>query len=239
MSAFNDEELQIEAFRRWWSRNWKGVIGGLVVGLAVVIGWQFWTHHEAAHRLKASQLYQQFSRAISGTGNEDVKALVAKLRSSYSDTPYAAMAELKVAQIEVSNGYFKKARSHLNWVANHGEDAGIRAIARLRLAMVLWQINAPNQALSLLEKRPPQQFRGLYEMLSGDIFASQHRDSQARQAYEQALLLLPQDSPERKMVREKLANIMKADNPTGQHAAMSQKTGKTTGVRAGTEAKKP
>lgn len=239
MSAFNDEELQIEALRRWWGRNWKGLTGGLVVGLAVIIGWQLWSHHEAAHRLRASQLYHQFSRAISGNGNGDAKALIAKLKHSYSDTPYAGMADLKLAQINVSNGHFKKASNELNWVTHHGQDAGIRTVARLRLAMVLWQTNKPDQALSLLEKRPPQQFRGLYEMLRGDIFVSQRQDSRARQAYEQALLLLPQGSPERKMVHEKLANIAKSDNRRRQAASTPEKSGNTVGAHADRGAKKP
>lgn len=232
MSSFNDEEIQIEALRRWWSRNWKGLTGGVVLGLAVVMGWQVWSHHQSAHRLRASQLYQQFTRAIGGSGNGDVTALAAKLQHSYDDTPYAAMAELKLAQVDVSNGHFRNASSRLRWAAKHGGDAGIRTVARLRLAAVLWQLDKPDQALSLLGQRPPQQFRGLYETLRGDIFFGLHQDSRARQAYEQALLLLPIDSPEHKVVREKLANIEKADVGVGRDVSTSQKPGKSTGTGA-------
>lgn len=239
MSAFNDEDAQIEAVRQWWSRNWKGLTGGIVVGLAVVIGWQIWSHHESSHRLRASQLYQRFSRAISGSGNENVTALANRLKRIYDDTPYAAMAELKLAQVEVADGRFKNASSHLRWVAGHGEDAGIRAVAHLRLAAVLWQLNKPDQALSLLKGHPPQQFRGLYEMLRGDIFNSQHRDSRARQAYEQALLLLPQGSPESKVVREKLANIVQPDSSSHTDVLSSQKSSKPAGVQMDKGSKKP
>lgn len=209
MIGMYDEDAQIEALKRWWGQNWKALVTVLTIGLAGIVGWQLWTRYEAGHRMQASQLYDELDNAMSGKGNTDIKTIVAHLKTSYDDTPYASFAELKLAQADVSNGRFEDANRRLNWIVDHGNDAGIRSIARLRLAAVLWQIGRDAEALKDLE-RPPQPFRGLYEELRGDILASQNKEAQAREAYQQALLVLPLGSSEHKNVQSKLANLATA-----------------------------
>ena len=42
MSAYLEEEEQIEAIRNWWKENGRSVIAGAVLGLAAIFGWQGW-----------------------------------------------------------------------------------------------------------------------------------------------------------------------------------------------------
>ena len=36
------DEEQLEALKKWWSESGKGVLAGLGIGLAGVLGWSSW-----------------------------------------------------------------------------------------------------------------------------------------------------------------------------------------------------
>ena len=33
---------QEEALRNWWRENWRWILGGVVLGLGLLAGWQYW-----------------------------------------------------------------------------------------------------------------------------------------------------------------------------------------------------
>ena len=33
---------QEEALRNWWRENWRWILGGIVLGFALLGGWQYW-----------------------------------------------------------------------------------------------------------------------------------------------------------------------------------------------------
>ena len=206
MSAHYEEDAQVEALRRWWGENWKALVAGLVLGLGGIFGWQMWNRHKASHEMQASGLYDNMTQAMSGKKDADVKAIAEQLTKDYDNTPYAAAASLKLAQADVSHGRFDDAAKRLQWVADHGDDAGIRAIAKLRLAAVQWQLGKADVALSQLQ-HPPQAYTALYEELRGDILLDQNKVADARKAYRDSLSAMPANSTERDNVKDKLENL--------------------------------
>ena len=40
------DEEQVEALKKWWRENGKSVVGGVVLGLALVGGWRGWQYYE-------------------------------------------------------------------------------------------------------------------------------------------------------------------------------------------------
>ena len=42
MSEYQTDEEKVEAIRKWWRENGTAVVAGLVLGLAGLIGWQYW-----------------------------------------------------------------------------------------------------------------------------------------------------------------------------------------------------
>jgi len=204
--ATYDEDAQIETLRRWWDDNWKALVAGLVIGLAGIFGWQMWHRHQVAHQLQAATLYQDMTQAMTGKKDADVKAIVERLKKDFDNTPYAAQAELKLAQTDVAYGRFDSAADHLQWVVDHADDDGIRAIARLRLAAVQWQLGKDDDALKLLQQ-PPKTYIALYGELRGDILMDRKKTTEARSAYQQALAALPADSIDRGALQHKLDNL--------------------------------
>ena len=55
----SDEE-QAEALKRWRSENGKTNIGGIVLGLGLVIGWQGWNEHQRRQSEMATAEYDRF-----------------------------------------------------------------------------------------------------------------------------------------------------------------------------------
>lgn len=206
MAEDYSDSAQLEAVLRWLHENWKALVSGLVIGLAVVLGWQGWVRHQASHRAEAAHMYADFQQALAGKKNKDVHAIAKSLTADYDNTPYASMAELKLAQADVSHARFKDAAKRLQWVADHGADVGTRSIARLRLAAVLWQDGKAQAALKQLA-HPAPAFKGLYAELRGDIALSLKDRSAARAAYHEALAALPAKSVERPTVQHKLADL--------------------------------
>ena len=54
-----DEHEQSERVQDWLRRNGAGLIGGVVLGLAAIGGWQWWQREHDARQLAAADQYQQ------------------------------------------------------------------------------------------------------------------------------------------------------------------------------------
>ncbi|MDP9139239.1 MAG: tetratricopeptide repeat protein, partial [Pseudomonadota bacterium] len=78
------------------------------------------------------------------------------------------------------------ALTRLRWVSENGADDGLRQVARLREARVLWQQGQADAALKLLDGGD-ENFSKVTEELRGDIRLSQGDRAAARAAYEKAL----------------------------------------------------
>lgn len=209
-----DDEAQVEQLKRWWNENWKALVGGLALGLGSIFGWQAWQGRQSSHAANASQMYEDLKKAAAASKSDEVQQLAQKLVSQYSNTPYAIQAVLRQAQLEAEQGRLDEAGTHLNWVAEHADDEGLRHIARLRQARVLWQQKKADAALKLLEPNDPGSFEALYQELRGDIKLSQGDRAGAVVAYRRALGLVsdaPQankDGLQRKL--DDLADVAKA-----------------------------
>jgi predicted negative regulator of RcsB-dependent stress response len=186
MSHYEDEE-QVEQLKQWWKENWKALATGLALGLGGIFGWQQWQGHEQRVAADASQAYEELKKAASENKNEDAQKLAKRLFAAFPDTPYAAHAALRLAQMEVADGKFDDASGHLKWVLDHSADDGLKHVARLRQARVLWQVKKADEALALLDVKDTNGFGALYEELRGDIKLSKGDRSGAVEAYRKAL----------------------------------------------------
>ena len=182
-----DDEAQVEQLKRWWSENWQALFAGLALGLGGIFGWQAWQNHQQQFAARASQMYEDLKKAADASKNEEVQALGQKLIQEYSSTPYAAQASLRIAQLEVEQNKLDDAARHLAWVVEHSGDEGLRHVARVREARVLWQQKKPDDALKLLDIKQADGFESVYQELRGDIKLSQGDRAAAADAYRKAL----------------------------------------------------
>lgn len=79
------------------------------------------------------------------------------------------------------------ARVQLAWAAENAKDPGLRDLARLRLAAVMLDEKAYDDAMKQLAAEPAAAFAPRFAELRGDIFAAQGKSAEARNAYDLAL----------------------------------------------------
>jgi predicted negative regulator of RcsB-dependent stress response len=188
-----DDEAQIEELKRWWKENWKALAAGLAIGLAGIVGWEGYQSFNQGRAEQASQMFEELKTALAAGQSEDAARLAGTLQREFSATPYATGAGLGLAAQAVEQGDLARAAEQLRWVHQHGYDDGMRQLAGLRLARVLWQQEQPDEALKLLDT-DAKAYAALYAELRGDILLSQGQPEAARAAYEQALQRLAPDA---------------------------------------------
>lgn len=193
MATHYDDEAQIEELKRWWKENWKALAAGLAIGLAGIVGWEGYQSFNQGRAEQASQMFEELKTALAAGQSEDATRLAATLQREFAATPYATGAGLSLAAQAVEQGDLARAAEQLRWVHQHGYDAGMRQLAGLRLARVLWQQEQADEALKLLDT-DAQAYAALYAELRGDILLSQGQPEAARAAYEQALQRLAPDA---------------------------------------------
>ncbi|MGB7756667.1 MAG: tetratricopeptide repeat protein [Salinisphaera sp.] len=198
----NNEELA--SLARWWSKNGTAAIIGVLIGLLAIGGWYAWGWYSNRQDAQAADMYAQVQHGISThnvTGGID--NIVEKLKNDYSGTPYAGAAALAMAGYYVGQSKLDKAAAELDWATKNADGKGIRQIATVRKARVLWAENKPDAALKLLNQDHPASFDSLYAELAGDIHAAQGDRQAAHAAYEKALAKLPPNAP-KQMLQHKL-----------------------------------
>ena len=134
MSTYKTEEEQVEAIKNWWKENGKSVIGGIVLGFAIIGGWQGWQGYQRNQGEAASAHFDAMRQAV--RSGQQAKAIEdgKRLIGEYGGTAYASFAALELARLAYLGGEKAAAREHLQWVTESAPDPAIREVARLRLS---------------------------------------------------------------------------------------------------------
>jgi predicted negative regulator of RcsB-dependent stress response len=214
MEVYLSEEERLEALQRWWKENRNSVIVGILLGIAVVIGWNMWQGNRHATAEQASNLYQQLLKANRDNQAESAAKLGERLVQQYPSTAYAEYARLFLAKLKVESGDLPAAKKALEDALAKIKDDNLRHLARLRLGQVMLAAGEIEPALNLVVPLTPAQagkFAGLYEELKGDLYAASNRPELARSAYQKAKEL-GETSP---MLTLKLNDLPAAANNSG------------------------
>lgn len=186
MATHYDDEAELENLKRWWNENWKSLAAGLIIGLGGIGGYEGYRRYNQAQAERASQVYEDLKTAITNKKSDDAVSIGDSLIKDFGKTPYATSAALRLAQLAVEQGKLDEAATRLQWVASNSKDDGLRDLAKLRLARVLWQQKKPDEALKQLEGQTGA-YGALASELRGDIKLAQGDRAAARAAYEEAL----------------------------------------------------
>ena len=206
MATHLDEEEDLENLKRWFRENWVALAAGLAIGFGGIGGWQGWKAYQEKQSLAGAQMYDDMKKALTAGKTDEAVAITDKLQSSYAGTPYATAAALRLAQVKVGARDFDAALQRLDWVVDHGDEAGLRQLAKLRKARVLWQQNKADDALKLLDGDAGD-YASLYAELRGDIAYSKNDRDTARKAYQDALASAPESAANRALLQQKLDDL--------------------------------
>ena len=203
------EKEQIEAVRNWWSENGNFVIGGVVVGVAIIFGWNSWQANIANTEITASTLFEDvMDSAARGRLDPAVEAGEALFRD-YDETAYADQARLALARLYMDSGRDQDAADVLEPLANHAGGDELALVARLRLAKILLYQDKADEVIGLIEGQPESAFSARFNEVLGDAYVAAGRYEEAEAAYITAL----NDNPVARTVDIQLIQLKINDLP--------------------------
>lgn len=181
------EEEQVEALKKWWKENGRSVVGGVVIGLGAVFGWQAWQQHQQSIAEQASVQFEQLNQSLARAALEPAVKQAEQLINEYGNTPYALFAALDLARVKLQQGDAAAALERLQWVLDNADEASFRQIARLRMARIQTDTGDLDAAQSLIDSAEDDAFRGEFAELKGDIAFARGDRQAAHEAYTEAL----------------------------------------------------
>lgn len=189
------DEQQAEIARNWLRENGGFIIGGVVVAIGGLFGWQQWQDYQRTQAERASALYEDLLGAVRGGRIVQADELFMDMTSRYSGSAYIDQARFVLAKSLMDRSDFELAAGHLAAIVSHTDSKELRQIATLRLARVRLQQQRFDEALEVLgDSYPNSAFVARYDEVRGDIYYAQERFDEARLAYE-AALSSPQQPP--------------------------------------------
>lgn len=189
MAIYDTEEEQVEALKRWWKENGTSTIAGLVVGIALILGWNYWQSHKKEQAAQASALYDQLLTATDAGNKESAEKLAERTKEQFGTTKYALYSGLVQAKLKVQQGDLAAAKQILEGLAAKSDDE-LSHIARIRLVRLMLATGEHEQGLEVINKVDPASSSGFsvtYDELLGDLYVALDRRAEARTAYQNAL----------------------------------------------------
>ena len=199
-----EEQEQLDELKHFWKQYGDLITWALLAVFGAFAAWngyQYWQRDQAA---KAAVMYDEVERAaVSGDASRLDRSL-ADMQQRFAGTAFAQQAGLLAAKTYYDKGNVDAAKAALGWVAGKSADAGYQAIGKLRLAGLLLETKAYDEALQLLAGTFPKEFVALAADRRGDILAAQGKKNEARAEYEKAFKNLDERTEYRRLVEVKL-----------------------------------
>jgi len=192
-----DEREQGERVKAWLRDNALGLVGGLVVGAALIGGWQYWKNHTYAQSVEQHSAYQAALLDIRSGEFDKASQTVAGL----PDTAYRELAALQLAKAQVDKGDRDAAIATLEAVK--GAEPGVAAVVKQRLARLLTDAGRGEDAIELLADADD----AVSLEARGDAHFALEQNEQARVDYAQALRQLDSAAQQRGLLELKLSEV--------------------------------
>jgi predicted negative regulator of RcsB-dependent stress response len=202
-----EEQEKLDALKAWWKDNGRTVILAVIAFAVTVAAVQGWRHYKQTRAIAAATLYEHLLEGVRSKDASKAQDAAASIIKDHASSGYAALAALTAAKASVDAGNLAAAKGSLTWAAEHAPDEATRAIARLRLAAVLFDEKRYEEALQQLDAKHPESMSALYAEMKGDLHTAQGKVAEARAAYKTALERLPLGGEYRNLVQLKLDSL--------------------------------
>ena len=97
MDELLSEKEQVEKLRNWWKENGPFVIGGLVLGVLALSGWNYWQSWKITRAEEAKVAYDKLVIAVENADADTSATQLDLLEDKFSATPYLDQARLMIA----------------------------------------------------------------------------------------------------------------------------------------------
>jgi predicted negative regulator of RcsB-dependent stress response len=188
MAAYDlEEQEQLATLKAWWKENGNLIMTTVSMVLILLAAWQAWNYYQRNQAAQASALYDAVQKAAAANDLKLVRESTGAVLEQFPRTTYAAMAALVSAKAHFQGGDLKTAHVQLAWVAENAKDEALQDIARLRLASVMLDEKAYDDALKVLDAKHGAAFDAPFLTTRGDVLVAQGKKDDAGKAYKAAL----------------------------------------------------
>jgi predicted negative regulator of RcsB-dependent stress response len=189
-----EEQEKIASLKAWWER-YGNALTTIVTGVAIAVaGYNLYQWYQRDKAAKASGAYDDLQRAVVARDPARTREFAGVLLDKYGSTAYAEMGALLAAKANVDAGDAKTAKAQLQWTIDHAVDPEYRAIARVRMAGLLLDEGAFDDALKQVVPTAADDlsvaFQASFADRRGDIYLAQDKRDDAKREYGAALALL-------------------------------------------------
>lgn len=206
MEQYETEEQQVEAIKRFWKENGLALVIGALLGLGGLLGWRYYNDSQITAKEEASFAYEKASEELlkGEAGFSQAKTFI----DSHSDTGYAMLMALEMAQQAIERKDLSEAAKQLEFVANNAKLSAVQSVAQLRLARIQIEQGQLELALASADKVSDQAFKAQSQEIKGDVYQAQALFDKARAAYSAAMETNSTDQ----VLKMKLDNLAIAAN---------------------------
>ena len=202
-----EEQEQLDQLKHFWNQYGNAITWLLIAVLGSVAAWngyQYWQRNQAA---QAAALYDEIERVVRSGDIQKSERAFAEIKDRFASTVYTQHAGLLVAKAAYEAGKTDVAKATLTWLSEKSSDKGLASIAKLRLASVLIEAKALDEALKVLDGGFTDEFLALVADRKGDIYFLQDKKQDAKTQYLKAYKALDERTEYRRLVEIKLGAL--------------------------------
>jgi len=199
-----EEQEQLDELKHFWKQYGNLITWALIAILGSFAAWNGYHYWQRSQQAQAAVMYDEVERAAASGEASRLDRALADMKDKFGGTAFAQQAGLLAAKTYYEKGNIDGAKASLVWVAGKSADEGYQAIAKLRLAGVLLEAKAYDEALQQLSGSFPKDFTALVADRRGDVFAAQGKKNEAKAEYEKAYKGMDERTEYRNLVEVKL-----------------------------------
>jgi predicted negative regulator of RcsB-dependent stress response len=181
------EKEQIDRMRAWWSEYGLYVIGGVVLGAAILFGLNYYQTAQVRAQEEASAIYDALTEKVANGDLDGAEVTAAELAAAHGNSSYAAQSKLAMARLYMDKNRDLDAAEQLQSLLAMDGLEHFKHIGRVRLAKVLLYQDKPEEVLTMLDGMNNDAFKARYAEARGDAYVALGRIADARQSYQAAL----------------------------------------------------
>lgn len=202
-----EDQEQLDELKHFW-KSWGDLITWVLIAvLGSYAGWMGWQSYQGKQALQSAALYDTVERAALGGDMALLDRSVNDIEEKFASTTYAQQAALLAARVYNDKDRKADAKKQLTWVIDQASDEGYQTLARLRLAALLVEDKAYDEARKQLTAKTPEAFAPLMADRLGDLAMLQAQPAEAVQHYKNAWKGFEPNADYRRLVAVKLAAL--------------------------------
>jgi len=203
-----DEHEQGQRVQRWLRDNAAGILGGVLLAVILVGGWQWWQKQRLTTLNEAHRQYQLLAQRLQADDlNLDEAAQEVTALRSGNAAIYADLAALHLARAQVRAQRYNDAISSLRAIQ---APEALTPLVEQRLARLLIETGQASEALTVLGTLDD----ALSLEIRADALFAQQAYEAASEVYRQALIKIDGAAPQRRLLDVKLMEALAVSNKT-------------------------